>query len=183
MQEWGNVPDFADADVLADYPGPADDLDIRIAVATVRGLCGWHIAPRVTLTLECSTEPGSPIVLLPSYAIGEPTAVVLGRGPDAVELEPGEFEWSSNGILQLPRRCVRRNGLGTVLVTAPSGLTEAPPDLLAVVADISTARTAAATGSPVLKSRTVGGVSYTYADAVDMTDTARYAAILGRFTL
>lgn len=174
---WTGVPPFADATTLADFPQPMEDVDIAVAVAMVRGMCGWHIAPVATLTFELNSD-GTSVFELPSYQLGEPTSVTAGRGVDAVPIEG--WTWSRNGLLEVP--CSYPLGLAKVVVTAPSGLEEAPADLLAVIADIARARTTAGTRSVGLKQRTIGGVSYTYADAVP-ADDSRYRAALARFML
>lgn len=185
---WLDVPPFTDAAALeeAEYPGPYSELDVAAAVAIVRGLCGWHISPVVTLTFELNSD-GSAVMELPSYHIGEPTAVKAGRAPDAADIEG--WTWSRNGLLGLPA-CGRPQGLANIVVTAPSGLATVPSDLLSVVADIAKTRTAMASRPIGLKSRTVGGVSYTYADPMETSNGAasagpyaRYAPILSRFTL
>ncbi|AEV52223.1 hypothetical protein [Nocardia phage NBR1] len=185
---WLDVAPFTTAQELetAEYPGPFSDLDVSTAVAIVRGLCGWHIAPVVPLTFELNSD-GSEVMELPSYNIGEPTAVKDGRGPDAADIEG--WTWSRNGLLGLPR-CGRPQGLANIVVTAPSGLATVPSDLLAVVADIARTRGTAAARPIGLKSRTIGGVSYTYADTMETSNGAasagpyaRYAPILSRFTL
>lgn len=185
---WLDVPPFTNAAALedADYPGPYSELDVASAVAIVRGLCGWHISPVVTLTFELNSD-GSTVMELPSYHIGEPTAVKDGRASDAADI--AGWTWSRNGLLGLPA-CGRPQGLANVVVTAPSGLESVPPDVLAVVADIAKTRAAVAARPVGLKSRTIGGVSYTYADPMEASSGsnsggpyARYAPILARFTL
>lgn len=181
-----DIAPFITADELSelDY-GTFADLDVAIAVATVRGLCGWHISPKVELVFELNSD-GADVLELPSYHIGEPSSVKDGRGVDALDITG--WTWSRNGLLGLPP-CGRPRGLGNVVVTADSGLEHVPSDLLAVVCDIAKMRKEQSSRDMALRQKTVGGVSYTYADlsAGDRGAVtgpyARYAPILDRFVL
>lgn len=182
------IDPFVTADQLseANY-GDYTDLDVAIAVATIRGICGWHISPKVELVFELNSD-GADVLELPSYHIDKPTKVADGRAPDGVDIEG--WTWSRNGLLKFGT-CGRPRGLGNVIVTATSGLEHVPADLLSVVADMARIRTEGRSRDTALRQKTVGGVSYTYADLTGTTGTtsvqggpyARYAPILDRFVL
>lgn len=165
--------------------GDYEDLDVAIAVATIRGICGWHISPKVELVFELNSD-GSDVMELPSCHMDEPTSVRDGRGVDANDITG--WTWSRNGLIGFPR-CGRPRGLGNIVVTATSGLTNVPADLLAVLADICKQRRDGSKRDFALRQKTVGGVSYTYADlsAGDRGAVtgpyARYAPLLDRFIL
>lgn len=182
-----DIEPFVTAEELseANY-GDYTDLDVVIAVATIRGLCGWHISPKVELVFELNSD-GADVLELPSYHIDKPTSVRTGR--DVTDADITGWTWSRNGLLGLPR-CGRPRGLGNVIVTADSGLEHVPADLLSVVADISRIRTEGRGRDTALRQKTVGGVSYTYADLTAGSTSgaitgpyARYAPILDRFVL
>lgn len=181
-----DIAPFITAEALSDAEyGDYDDIDVAIAVATIRGICGWHISPKISLVFELNSD-GSDVMELPSYRIDEPTSVRDGRGVDANDIEG--WTWSRNGLIGFPR-CGRPRGLGNIVVTAPSGLEHVPADLLAVVADISKQRRDGSKRDFALRQKTVGGVSYTYADlsagdrGAITGPYARYAPLLDRFIL
>ena len=175
------APPLVNVDDLEEFPGaPFDETSVQIAGAVVRGVCGWHIAPSVTVDLVLDSDGGR-VLLLPSLHLTEVAAV---RDRDANPIEG--WRTSTAGMLEHPGGwpC----GLSAVTVTVTHGLPVVPPDLLGVVADIARYRAALNARPPGLRSKTVGKVTYDYIDpnagvGGKVDPIAAYRHILDRYAL
>lgn len=116
---------------LADYPGaPFTQSKIDSAVALVRRVAGWHIAPVVTETLTLDSEGGRTL-LLPSLRVTSVTEVrdVSSSTPRVLT----DWRLSSSGMLSRPGGWPE--GFSTVEVDLSHGYDEWPSELLRVVAE------------------------------------------------
>ena len=87
---------------------PYAEQALASASKTVRNLCGWHIAPKVTEALRVDGRGGT-ILQLPTLhliGIGSLTETGSALTPDV------DFEWSENGVLERhPGWSRRRRGI------------------------------------------------------------------------
>lgn len=170
------------ADELADYPGaPFSDLSVEIASATVRGSLMWHLAPAVAgVEYRIDLLSNTDLVILPALVVGEITSVVETQYNTPIT----GFTVSDAGALQLP--CKVPAGLGRLKIIATVGLAECPVHIKSVVAHLARSFDASVTRPPDLRSRTVGGVSYTWVtpDTNIVADPLRkFEHILARYRL
>jgi hypothetical protein len=139
-------------ELLGTYPGgPYPSQAVRVAESTVRGECGWHIAPVIEETLDVDHAGGSSIVL-PSLRIVE-VAEVRDRVTDTVL---AGWDWSAAGILTRPAGWPP--GPRAVRVTLAHGHDTTPPELIGMVAELAAAFRSTVPGTRS-ESRTVGGVA------------------------
>lgn len=125
------MPELVTAEDLAGFPGaPFSDQVVRTVAESVRGECGWHIAPVVTETITVDS-PGGEVLLLPTLKIGEVTAVrdVTAETPRAVT----GWRASPSGMLVLTGGWPR--GYAAIEVDLTHGYTTCPDDLLGVIAE------------------------------------------------
>lgn len=129
---------------------------IAQASAEVRSVCGWHIAPSITETLVLDGS-GTWAQELPSLHVTALDEVLL----DGVAAE--DVDWSERG--QLRRRQGRfPDRFRSVKVTLTHGLSETPPEVVAVVL---AAAERSMTGTPGTQSIRVGGLSQTFATGTE----------------
>lgn len=177
------APPLVTLDDLEEFPGgPFDETSVQVACAVVRGACGWHIAPSMTVDLVLDSDGGR-VLLLPSLHL---TAVTAVRDRDGNPVTG--WRQSAAGMLEHPLGWP--GGLSAVTVTVTHGLPAVPEDLQAVVADLAAARAraaAAAARGGELKRKTVGEVTYEYVTpptaAGGSDPLAAYRHILSRYTL
>lgn len=148
---------------LATELAPADD-DARLeqAEAQVRSYCGWHIAP--SRTEMVTLYPGFPVadLLLPSLYVTDVVSVTEA----GVEVDPTMYLWKQNGIIC--RLYGWPWGTQGVTVEFTHGYADVPADVTAAVQAV------AALGSQgLLRSRTAGPFSETYASELGGFDASR----------
>lgn len=176
MDTYTEAPPLLTADDLLDLElqGTYAETDVAVACALVRGACGWHIGPSVDVDLTLDVEGGT-VLLLPSLHV---TAVSEVRDREGNLLEG--WEWSDAGILRRPGGWPV--GLRAVTVSLSHGLESIPLDLASVVAGIAATRADGRAVPVGLKSRAIGGITYTYADAPKDGDSlAAYDHVLWRY--
>lgn len=175
MHDFTEAPPLLTADDLADleFPGPFNEVDVAVAGALVRGACQWHVAPSVETTLVLDTEGGR-VLFLPSLHVTE----VLSVTDRAGNVLDG-WTWSASGMLE--RTTPWPSGFRAVQVRLRHGLEKVPEDLAAVVADLAGSRAVEAAKPAGLKAKTVGNVSYQYADAPSGNVLEPYGAVLWRY--
>jgi hypothetical protein len=115
---------------LADYPGaPFSQKVIDAAVANLRGVVGWHIAPEVTETITVDGSPDK-LLVLPSLRIVAITAVRDITGTTPVTLTGYRIN-TKTGILQRDEGWP--DGFQAIEVDLKHGYIETPVDLLPAV--------------------------------------------------
>lgn len=115
-------------DDLAEFPGaPFKESTVEAAAGQVRRICGWHIAPSLTMTLTLDHD-GSGVLYLPSLHVTDVSAIRDLTGSEPREID--RWRWSGAGLVEgaFPR------GFRSVEVTLTHGYSECPPDLLPVLA-------------------------------------------------
>jgi hypothetical protein len=125
------VPDLATSVDLADFPGaPFNEQVVRTVCETVRGECGWHIAPVVTETLTVDSRGGQ-LLLLPTLKIATVTEVrdVTSDTPRVVT----GWRVAPSGMLVLAGGWPR--GYAAIEVDLTHGYATCPEDLLGVIAE------------------------------------------------
>lgn len=115
-------PDDATEWGLTDSP----ILHLLAAQAAVRAWCRWHIAPAMERTVTLDLD-GSGIAMLPAMEVTAVASVLV----DGVE--QSIIRWSSNGVLEVPARHLRRG----LVVTFTSGYDSPPEDVQGVVLSIA----------------------------------------------
>lgn len=95
---------------------------------TVRGYCGWWLAPVLTATAVLSGD-GSPILGLPCTRVLEVRSVRL-RG---VTVVPAAYEWSPVGQLERTDGGGFPRGLANVEVEYVGGYDEVPDSVVSIV--------------------------------------------------
>ena len=175
MLDFTEAPPLLTADELAalGFPGSFNEVDVAVAGALVRGACQWHVAPSVETTLVLDTEGGR-VLLLPSLHVTEILSVTDGAGTVL-----DGWTWSASGMLE--RTTPWPSGFRAVHVRLRHGLDKVPADLAAVVADLARSRAVEDAKPAGLKSKTVGNVNYTYADAPSGDALEPYRAVLWRY--
>jgi hypothetical protein len=136
------------------------ELALQAASGIVRDHCRWDIAEETaTFVVDGS---GTPILSLPTLRLTDVAEVRL----DGVVLDPADCTWSANGLIRRiglvwPRRfrCVE--------VDVTHGWAPIPDGIRAVV--LTLASRFYANPDKVL-SKTVGGISHTYATTTDLND-------------
>ena len=112
---------------LHGLPGePFSDAVVDSAVASLRRVAGWHIAPSVIETVKVDSPGGSRLILdtLHLTAVSE-VRNVLDDVPHVITVR-----WSKAGILAGEFPC----GFQSVEVDMTHGYAECPPDLLPLIA-------------------------------------------------
>lgn len=157
-----DVPDLVSADAVGAFPGaPFDAAVVSAAAQSVRGRCGWHIAPEIIQELTLDHD-GSRSLLLPSLHVTAVASVEDVRGPDPVVLTG--WSWSRTGIL----RGSFPAGLGALRVTLTHGYAKCPTELLPAIAD-------EASGGRV-RQESLGSAAFTYEPRIyDPVDAYRIA--------
>jgi hypothetical protein len=154
-------------DDLNDFPGgPFGQRRVMAAVAELRALAGWHIAPVLTETVTVDSNGGCDLVL--------PTRRLVSVS--SVNSWTSGWDVYSSGILY------RSIGwpAGRLVVTMTHGFDECPDDLLPVLA----ARSAGSGGrDPSVASVSVGNVQTTYRDGMGASQAdaavSRYSVRVG----
>lgn len=160
----GELPSLIDAEKFSEMTGGRfDEMDVDSTLAavsaTIRGYCGWHIAPSLTCYAEVC-GPGR-TVLVPTLAMTDVIEVTEG----GEELDVDEIEWLHSGLLRKPpSMCWHHPGWNpkwrSVHVTFVSGYdADAVPDLAAVVVQVASNNLAAPAG---VRSERAGNVEIAY---------------------
>ncbi len=167
-------------DELAAYPGgPFDALSVEIAAATVRGACNWHIAPAVEVEYVIDQSHRSNVIMVDALRLGTVVEVI----DNATENTVVPMRVSPAGAIVLPHQV---EGVAAVTVRATVGIATCPVELRSVVAELARSHQASKSRPPDVRSRTVGGVSYTWVtpDTKLVADPlARFSHILRRYTV
>lgn len=130
---------LADPADLADYPGaPFTQAVVDAAVASLRGDCGWHIAPQATETLTVNGSPTQTLILPTLYIVGI-TAIRDVSGDTPVVLTGWRMA-SRSGLLWRDEGWP--DGFEVVEVDLTHGYTDTPTELLPAVAYYSQAQLA-----------------------------------------
>ncbi len=173
--------DLVTSDDLAAFPGAAfDPTSVELAAATVRGACHWHIAPTAEVVYAVDQSHRSDVLMLDALRIGTVVEVIDNR----TGLVVPTFRVSPSGAIQLPYAIEAGINVATVKVNV--GYAECPIEIKGVVAELAWAHQASRTRPPNVRSRTVGGVSYTWVtpDTKLVADPlARFSHILRRYTV
>ena len=117
--------------------------------ASIRGFCGWHLAPSVACVWRGDAPTG--ICQLPVMGMTAVTSVKIG----GEALDPTAYEWSTSGLVRLSRPVHRWGGV-TVEFTA--GYDDSA-DIGAVVAQIAAN---ALVASPGVREEHAGQVGISY---------------------
>jgi hypothetical protein len=153
---------------------PPDNLDTLVEVASgvVRNYCEWSISEE-TVTARVFDADGSRLLLLPTLHLTDVDEVLI----DGTEVT--DFSWSEMGALCRQGRWPV--GFRRVTVTFTHGYAEVPAEIQAIVFGLAQR---GATVTPGLRTRTVGAVTYQYADgasgsALDVAEKS----VLDRYAL
>lgn len=144
------MEDLIEVEELEGFPGaPFSEAIVRAVGERIRSEAGWHIAPRITQTLEVWTDGGTSAIL-PSMRIVEVTAV---RNADTGQEIRGWRANKDTGAL----RC--RGGVWPEVIEVDliHGFDVCPPELMAVAAS----RCQQVTSGGV-KAEALGGHSITF---------------------
>lgn len=117
---------------LTSYPGaPFTDALVDAAVATLRRIAGWHIAPSITETVTVD-GPATKLLVLPTLWLTSVTAVrdVSGATPIALS------NWRAARAGMLRRVGGWPRGFLTVTADIVHGYATTPPELFPVVAGL-----------------------------------------------
>lgn len=148
------MPDLVNAFDVEGFPGaPFPDQVLTAAGETVRGICGWHIAPKVTQTLTLDTQGGQ-YLFLPTMYLVDVTAVrdVTGDTPSPI------VGWRKSPVGMLFRAYGWPSGLAAVEVDLVHGYDTCPADLVPEVV-----RAAQEIGrSRNVRQESAGGMSVAY---------------------
>lgn len=122
------LPPLAEPDDLVEFDGaPFPESAVDASTAQIRRLCGWHIAPTITETIDLDHD-GSTVIHLPTLHVVDVTDVwdTTGTKPRALT----GWRWSAFGMLEgrFPR------GFRSVRIEFEHGYADTPPDLLPVIA-------------------------------------------------
>lgn len=150
--------------------GPYNPEAVAIAESTIRGVCGWHIAPSITEAVLRDGD-GSRELLLPTLHLTDVVEVRTGDIP----MPLSEYEWSQAGLLTRWQRWPARRR--SVMVVMTHGYPEAPPELAGLVAELAAAFRATEPGVRSMV-RTVGGVTINRA----FTDSSPARGVLDSFS-
>lgn len=116
---------------LSPFPGaPFDDSVVLSAGATIRNLCGWHIAPTLTETVTVNSDGGHDL-FVDSRMLTSVTAARDVSGDTPVILTG--FRWSTAG--RVWRDVCWPRGFQVVELDIVHGYDRCPDDLLPLVAD------------------------------------------------
>jgi hypothetical protein len=119
------LPPLLPSEALTGYLDNPDDARIAAVTDSIRGRCGWHIAPSVTDTITVDGT-GTRVVALPSLHVTDVDRVTE-RGASV------DVEWNTIGLLRHPHRWTSR--WRAIEVTFTHGYAEVPADLVKVVAE------------------------------------------------
>jgi hypothetical protein len=156
--------------------GTFTDTLVDAAVASVRREADWHIAPRLTETIELVVRRGAADELpLPTRSFPDAQVLVsaVTRGGTALT------GWDqADGVLILGHRPAGWGGVGRIRVTLTHGFVECPPELLPVIAQ--RASSARSPRDPRTSSFSNGAVQMSFRDATQLDPVvAKYAVIGG----
>lgn len=113
------------ADLVGQRGGPFSEQIVAAESAAMRRLCGWHIAPRATLTVTLDGDGGQ-MLMLPTLRLNaQPQVTVDGKNVS-------DFTWSARGMLK--REAAWPDDLGNITVVFDSGYQSCPPELFKVLA-------------------------------------------------
>lgn len=157
---------------------PQDNIDA--ALATVRGYCGWHIAPSRTdtLTIHSATRQG---LILPTLYLTDVSSVLVG----STAVDVSAVRWTTSGMVERP-------GWGSldgywswtdrsvVTITFTHGYDKLPADVRAVALALADGGASSAGG----RVKQVGAVAYDFSgpsSSGDVLDAHR--GILDRYRL
>lgn len=149
------MPDLVSAADVADFPGaPFPDAVLKAAGETVRGICGWHIAPRLTETLTLDAQGGQ-YLFLPTLYLVEVSEVrdLTGDTPQPIT------GWRKSRVGMLFRRQGWPCGLESVEVDLVHGYETCPVDLIPEIVKAA----GAVSRSRDIRQESAGGMSVTYA--------------------
>jgi len=122
---------------------------LQAVSATVRGFCGWHLAPAVRCVWTGDAETG--ICQLPVMGVRAIHSVEVG----GVTVASDQYEWTSSGLVRLWQRAPR---WGSVTVEFTAGYDDSA-DLKAVVTQVAANALAA---SPGVREEHAGQVGITF---------------------
>ena len=160
----GDMPSLIDASTFNRMTGNRfEGMDVSATLsavsATIRGYCGWHVAPNVTCYVE-TNGPGR-IITVPTLAMTDLIEVT----ENGEELDVDDIEWLSSGLIRKPpSMCWHHPGWHpkwrSVHVTYESGYDmDAVPDLAAIVSQVASNHLAAPAG---VRSERAGNVEIAY---------------------
>lgn len=154
-----SVPELLAAESIASRQGgPFDTDDVAAACATVRGQCGWHVAPRVESDRLLVSGSGRVRLVLPSSAGPAcPEPLILGIR-DVVADQPVSG-WRIGTAGMLIRDAGWPHGEDNLEVTLTHGYDECPADLASVVLERCRALKSPAPAGARSVIRTVGAVT------------------------
>jgi hypothetical protein len=137
-------------------PATVDTAQATMALAgasgVVRHFCRWVISEEAPVTFALDGN-GTDILNLPTLRLNAVSEIRI----DGVIVEPGRYEWSRGGQIQLDGWWPRR--FRSIEVDGDHGYATIPDEVRAVVMSLATRYYINPDG---LRSKTVGGVSRTY---------------------
>lgn len=158
------MADLVSAEEVADFPGAPFAADVLTAAGeTVRGECGWRIAPSATQTVLLDSDGGC-VLYVDSRKVTAVAQVRNMTGAAPVVLD--DVKWSESG--RLYRAAGFPRGVQAVEVEFTDGYEACPPDLIPVVADIARASTRSST----VAQKSLGSGAITYSSTVDPLEAA-----------
>lgn len=172
--------DLVAPDALSGLPGaPFTDSEVDLAVATLRGALGWHVAPQRTETVVRDINWPARWVTLPTKALVSVAEVRRLDDGDVIAADRYRVSKAVNSI----RQCgIWPVGHATLEIDMTHGYTECPPELLPVLAEIA-AGSRGATAGPA-RSVNNGIYSVQFGDTAGGSDDPfSTAAIVARFSI
>ena len=167
------MADLVSAEEVEDFPGAPFAADVLTAAGeTVRGLCGWRIAPSEEQTVVLDSDGGC-VLYVDTRMLTELAQVrdVTGTAPVVLD---GVKHYESG---RLYRPAGFPCGAQAVEVTFTDGYETCPADLVPVVADIARS----STRSTSVAQKSLGSGAITYSSTVDPVEAA--AETLGRYEI
>lgn len=162
--------DLVDPTELEDFPGaPFTPEVVDAAVADLRSILGWHVAPQRTETVTLDNEGGGREIVLPSRHVVAVSDVRDVSGDSPVEMTG----WRLSTAQTLTRTCWPV-GASVLEVDLDHGWEHLPPDLLPVLTGLCQA----AATSAVVGQQSAGPFSVTVASRQQIIDAN--AATLAR---
>lgn len=101
---------------------------VAAAEAEVRSYCGWHIAPARVETARGIIGGGGWGLLRTLHLVAVTSVTVAGR-----ELDPSDYRWTTDGILQLPPDYQHQEAVSTFV----HGHDVCPPNVASVVFEVA----------------------------------------------
>lgn len=136
---------------------PFDERLLEVAVADIRGACGWHVAP-VATTEALVSGPGGPRLVLPTLRLVELVTVADVRASTGGRAVAG---WRRGAAGMVIREAGWPRGEDNLQVEMRHGYDECPPDLRAVVVERLRVLDTGRTPGTQSTTRTVGEVTRT----------------------